>query len=83
MELYPPFTIEVYNTYQDLYVVVNIHKSKEGYAIITKRSKKNKKGELRKTWMQCDKSGIFKAKGFGKKETVIRKDECFFTIIAT
>ena len=82
MELRPPSTTEVYNTYQDLYVAVNIHASKEGYAITTKRSKKNKKGELRKAWMQCDKSGVFKAKGFGKKETATMKDEYSFTIIA-
>ena len=83
MELRPPFTTEVYNTYQDLYVTVNIHASKKGYAITTKHSKKNKKGELQKAWMQCDKAGVFKAKRFGKKENAIRKDECSFTIIAT
>ncbi len=33
--------------------------------------------------MQCDKSDIFKAKGFRKKETAIRKDEYPFMIIAT
>lgn len=46
MELCPPSTTEVYNTYQDLYVAVNIHVSKEDYAITTKHLKKNKKGEL-------------------------------------
>ena len=48
MELRPPSTTEVYITFQDLHVAVNIYASKEGYAITTKRSKKNKKGELRK-----------------------------------
>ncbi len=83
MELRPPSTTEVYITFQDLHVAVNIYTSKEGYAITTKRSKKNKKGELRKVWMQCDKGGVFKAKGFGKKETATRRDECSFIIIAT
>lgn len=42
------FTTEVYTTFQDLHVVVNIHASKEDYAITIKRSKKNKKEELQK-----------------------------------
>ncbi len=33
--------------------------------------------------MQCDKGGVFKAKGFGKKETATRRDEYPFMIIAT
>ena len=33
--------------------------------------------------MQCNKGDIFKAKGFGKRETATRKDEYSFTIIAT
>ena len=48
MDLRPPSTTEVYTTFQDLHVAVNIHASKEGYAVTTKRSKKNKKGELQK-----------------------------------
>ncbi len=83
MELQPPSTTEVYTTFQDLHVAVNIHASKEGYAITTKRSKKNKKVELRKMCMQCDKDGVFKAKRFRKKETATRGDECLFMIIAT
>lgn len=67
MELCLSSIIEVYNIYQDLYIAVNIHASKEDYAIITKYSEKNKKGELQKAWMQYDKGGIFKAKGFKKE----------------
>ena len=83
MEHRLPFITKVYNIYQDLYIAVNIYTSKKAYAITTKRSKKNKKGELQKIWMQCDKGGIFMAKEFGKRETTTRKDECSFTIIAT
>lgn len=32
--------------------------------------------------MQYDKGGVFKAKEFGKKKTVMRKNKCSFTIIA-
>ncbi len=83
IELRPPYTTELYTTFQDLHVAVNIHASKKDYAITTKCSKKNKKEELRKVWMQCDKGGGFKAKEFGKKETATRRDECPFMIIAT
>ncbi len=83
MELCPPSIIKTYTTFQDLHIAVNIHASKKGYAITTKCSKKNKKGELRKLWMQYDKGGVFKTKGFGKKETATRRDECPFMIIAT
>ena len=58
MELRPPSTIEIYTNFQDLHVAVNIHASKEDYAITTKRYKKNKRGELRKVWMQCDKGDL-------------------------
>lgn len=46
MELYPPSTIEIYTTFQDLHIAVNIHASKKGYAITTKYFKKSKNGEL-------------------------------------
>ena len=46
IELCPPFTTEVYTTFQNSHVAVNICTSKKGHAIITKLFKKNKKGEL-------------------------------------
>ena len=49
MELHPLHILEVYNTYRDLYIAVNIYVSKKDYVITIKRSKKNKKGELQKT----------------------------------
>lgn len=51
MELRTSSTIEIYNTYQDLYVTINMYTFKEGYTITTKYSKKYKKGEFQKTWM--------------------------------
>ncbi len=68
MELYPPFII---------------YALKEDYTITTKRSKKSKKRELQKVWIQCDKDGIFKAKGFGKREIITKRNECPFIIIVT
>lgn len=48
MKLCLPFIIKVYTTFQDLYIAINIHTSKKSYAVTTKYSKKNKKGELQK-----------------------------------
>ena len=76
MELHSSSTIEVYATFQDLYIAVSFHASKERYAITTKQARKNKKGELQKMWMQCDKGGVFKAKGFGKERWVFFYDNC-------
>lgn len=36
MEFYQPFTIEVYLTFQDLYIAINLHILKEDYTIIMK-----------------------------------------------
>lgn len=74
MEFYPPSITEVYNTYQNLYIVVNIHILKKGYTITTKCSKKNKKEKIQKAWIECDKGGVFKSKRFGKKEIITCKD---------
>lgn len=43
--------------------------------------RKIKKRKLQKVWMQCDKSGVFKAKGFRKRETATKKDKCLFMMI--
>lgn len=51
IKLYQPFTIEVYTTLENLYIVVNLHILKKGYAITIKQFKKNKKGELQKVWI--------------------------------
>lgn len=48
MELRLPSTKEIFTTFQDLYIIVNILISKEDYTITTKRFKKNEKRELQK-----------------------------------
>lgn len=83
MELRSSFTVEVYSIFQDLHITINLYTSKEYNIITTKQSKKKKKRELRKIWIQYDKGGLFKAKKFGKRETTISKDDCCFIIIAT
>lgn len=46
MKLHPLSTIEIYTTFDNLYITVNFHELKESYTITTKRSKKNKKKNL-------------------------------------
>ncbi len=48
MELPPPSTTETYTTFQDLYVAVNIHASKKGYASLQNVLRKVKKGNYKK-----------------------------------
>ncbi len=47
----------VYVSFDKLLEYLNDHLAKQGYAITIKRSKKKKKQELRKVWLQCDKGG--------------------------
>ena len=82
MELSLPLTIDVNDSCQDLYVAVNTYASTEEYAVMTERSENNNKGELQKVLMQFDKAEMFKAKGFGTRDTSTRKDEYLFVIIA-
>lgn len=65
MNLQPPFTNVVYNSFDDLFKAVNTHAAAEGFAFAIKRSKKSEKEILRKVWLECDKSGSYKAKGHG------------------
>ena len=73
----------VFASFEDLFAAVNQHAAGEGYALTTKRSKKNKKKELRKVWLQCDHGGEFKPKGFGNRESTSRRNECPFELTAT
>lgn len=48
MEFCLSFIVKIYTIFENLYISVNFHTLKEGYAIITKQSKKNKKKKLQK-----------------------------------
>ena len=73
----------VYNSFDILLKAVNTYAATEGFALAIKRSKKSKKGILCKVWLECDKSGSYKAKGHGVRQTSTMKDECPCEIIAT
>ena len=83
MNLQPPHTNVVYDSFDILFKVVNTHAAIEGFALAIKRSKKLKKGILCKVWLECDKSGSYKAKGHGVRQTSTMKDECPCEVIAT
>lgn len=84
MNLQPPPTNVVYDSFDVLLKAVNTYAATEGFALAIKRSKKPKKGILRKVWLECDKSGsYYKAKGHGVRQTSTMKDECPCEVIAT
>ena len=82
MNLLPPLEGSTYNSLETLISSVNEHAASQGYAITTKRSKKDKKGGIRKVWMQCDQEGKFKRRRIGKRETATRRNECPFALTA-
>ncbi len=69
-------------TFEALFESVNEHSVREGYAVTIKRSKKNKKKALRKAWLQCDKGGKYKSKGAGIRQSLSRRDDYSFEVIA-
>jgi hypothetical protein len=75
--------IDVYSTLDELIVAINQHASKQEYAVIKKRTKKNKKEILKKAMLRCDKDEIAKSQEFDKRKTSTRLCECSFETIIT
>ncbi len=69
--------------FSGLYVVVNIHTSKKDYASLQNMLRKVKKRNYKKYRCNVIREVVFKAKRFGKVETIIKRDEFLFRIIAT
>lgn len=65
MNLQPPPTNVLYDRFDNLFKAVNTHAAAERVAFAIKRSRKPKKGILRKVWLECDKNGSYEAKGHG------------------
>ena len=58
------------------------HALKEGYAVITKRSTKDKKGEKNKIWLRCTRGGkIRETAGKKGKHGTSRFNKCPFKCI--
>lgn len=83
MDLLPPPSDGVYLSFNQLLEYLNEHSAKQGYAVTIKRSKKNKKQELHKVWLQCEKGREYKGRGKGICQTSSRRDECPWKAVAT
>ena len=83
MNLQPSPIYMVYDSFDILFKAVNTYAATEGFAFAIKHSKKSKKGILCKVWLDCDKSGSYKAKGHGVQQTSTMKNECPCEVIAT
>ncbi len=85
MDPLPLLSDGVYVSFKQLLEYLNKHSTKQKYAVIIKLSKKNKKQELLKVWLQFDKRGEYKGKGKGKsiRQISSRRDECQWKAIAT
>ena len=65
MDLRLPPDNRFYLSCETLLTTVNQHDASEGYALVTKRSKKTNDGELRKVWLRCDKGAKYVSRGYG------------------
>lgn len=82
MSLTPPAGA-LYASYENAKEALRNHARKEGYVITKKRSKRDKRtGEVRKVWLQCDKSGKPITSGT-KRNTFSRKTDCPFELTLT
>ncbi len=76
----------VYPGLEALIEAANSHARSQGYAIIKRRSKKNKKGELKKVYLECDQGGRYhdQASRLGRtRDCSSRLIECLFSAMAS
>ncbi len=83
MDFLLPPSDKVYVSFNQLLEYLNEHSAKQRYAVTIKPSKKNKKQELRKVWLQCDKGREYKGRGKDIRQTSSRRDECLWKALAT
>ena len=62
--------------------VINAFVFNKNYAIVTRRSKTNKKKKIKKIWIECDKETKCKIINIDQRNTVSRRTECSFICIA-
>lgn len=83
MDLLPPEFSHAFPTLDDVHVAINLFAASQGYAIVKKRTRKSKKGVLRKAVFQCDKSGSYKPQGPANRPTSSRMCKCPFQALTT
>ena len=62
-------------------LTTNQHVFEEEYAVVTKRIKKNKKNDIRKIWLKCDRKSIYKSEEYNKKQSFFCQIDCLFSLI--
>ena len=80
----PPISGEVYDDAKLLIQGINKHAGPEGYAVVTARSKKSKKGVDRLVYLRCDRGGkaSLNSAGFGRRlHSGTRLIECPFSAV--
>jgi len=80
----PPVSGEVYDDVKLLIEGLNKHAGPEGYAVVTARSKKSKKGVDRIVYIRCDRGGkaSLNSAGFGRRlHSGTRLMECPFSAV--
>ena len=61
---------------------INTFALDKGYAAVTRRSKVNKKSEVRKVWIRCDKGTKYETRSSGRRNASTRRTDCPFKCIA-
>ena len=82
MNFLSSFEDQFYDFFKKLITAINEHVARKDYAIVTKRSKKNKKKDLKKIWFICDKDRKDRNENHESRKTDIRKTDCQFEIVA-
>lgn len=76
----------VYDELDALMQAANLHAKQQGYAVVKQRTKKDKKGQLHKVYLRCDRGGKYldKANPYGRtRYSGTRLIDCPFSAIGT
>ncbi len=79
MSLHPPSTTDVYDTAESLIIGVNKYAIPQGYLLRRAGLKKDKRDELRKVWLGCNKGGKYQprvADSDRQRNRTTRRCEC-------
>ena len=82
MALCAPSEDAIYSFLEALITTVNEHAAKERYVIITKCTKKSKKGNIQKAWLICDKGRKALAEENSIHDSSSHQTNCPFDMIA-
>lgn len=72
----------IYSSLKAFVTTVNKHAVKERYKIVTKRTKKSKKGNIQKAWPICDKGRKALAEENSIRDSSSCQTNCPFNMIA-